>query len=142
MTKYVRLLITGTQYDDQGEENVTRLSCDGEYYFRGGSHYILYQERSPETGEITRNTLKLKGNMLEHKRQGAVSSLLVFEPLKEHLTQYRTPAGMLTLGVLTRSLETRLEEDGLHISAEYLLTHQDTPLSRNTVTIKILSVRD
>lgn len=139
MTKNVQLTLTGTQYNDDGEKTVTELSFEAEYYFRNGSHYIFYEEASEDTGEIVKNTIKLKDNTLEQQKKGAVSSHLIFEPRKEHMIQYMTPLGSLTLGVLTQSLETTLSESEISISAEYLLTAENSTISRNTIAIMVCS---
>lgn len=142
MTRNVRLTLTGIQYDEAGEQTVTEMSCAAEYYFKNESHYIFYEETAEDTGAITKNAIKFKGSTLEQHKRGAVNSHMIFEQGREHITQYATPLGSLTLGILTQRTEIISEESEISFSAEYHLTAQGNPISRNTVIVKIVACTD
>ena len=136
MEKRVRLTLTGRQRDDLGQENVTELSAEAEYFERNGSHYIIYEEKQAD-GEITKNTIKLKNGLLELTKKGAVNARMVFEPGQEHMTDYATPYGLLRLGVATTGVFIEQSEKTLEIRADYSLTDNGRILSRCTIFIKI-----
>lgn len=61
MTDKVILSIKGTQHEF-GEDGVTEVITTGNYYFRNGKHYIVYDELIPDTGEQVSSTLKMTPN--------------------------------------------------------------------------------
>lgn len=142
MTKNVTLTLTGIQYDDEGQETVTEFSCEAEYYFRSGSHYIFYEETEEDTGVSVKCTLKLKGGALELQKKGAFSSLMVFERDKKYVTQYMTPLGSLPLELLTEHIDNVIGESEIVCTAKYLLSSGERQLSRNTIIVKIIGCRD
>lgn len=131
------LTLTGRQWDEEKNETVTEQSESGTLYERNGSLYILYDERTEEGGTV-RNTIKLKGTLLELTKKGAVNTCMIFEPGREHMTDYATPFGSLRLGVLTDSVEMRESEDQMEITASYMLTESGRVISHCKISIKIL----
>ena len=136
MKKKVRLTLIGRQSDEAGQENVTELSADAEYYERNGSHYILYEENGPETGCI-QSVIKLKGGLLELIRKGSVNTRMIFEKGREHVTDYITPLGTLQLGIATSLVYSKQSEGCLEIHTEYDLTDRGHILFHCNISIKI-----
>lgn len=136
MDRQVQLVLTGRQRDPEGGETVTELSVDAECYERNGSLYILYQERS-EDGALTKNMIKCKSHILELTKKGSVNTCMTFEPGREHMTDYATPYGLLRLGILTDSVDARLEGDDMEITADYTLTESGRMISQCNISIKI-----
>ena len=54
-------------------------------------------------------------------REGEVSSQMVFQEGRRHLSVYNTPFGSMTVGVNTRSLSSTLTETGGQINIDYAL---------------------
>lgn len=138
MDKQVWLTLTGRQWDEEKNEIVTEQSAPGTFYERNGSLYILYEERTEE-GVIVKNTIKLKGTLLELTKKGAVNTCMIFEPGREHKTDYATPFGSLRLGILTDSVELREAEEQTEITANYVLTESGRAISHCKISIKILN---
>lgn len=136
MNRKGRLTIVGIQRDEDGAESRIESAAPAEYGFRGGSHYILYEESSDSPGETTQNIIKLKDNILELTRKGAVSTRMLFEPGREHTTLYATAFGSLPLGVVTDALKSSVSEYDFQIRAEYSLTSRGRPVSRCNIFIK------
>lgn len=113
MAQKAMLTLEGRQRDESGEETVTRLCTQADYSIRNGSHYILYEEKLPDSEAVVRNLIKLKGSLLEMTKRGPVSSRMVFEVGQSHRTEYVTPYGILPLEVCTQELEvlTRNPDD-------------------------------
>lgn len=136
MNRKGRLTIVGIQRDEDGAESRIESAVPAEYGFRGGSHYILYEESSDSPGETIQSIIKLKGNTLELTRKGAVSTRMLFEPGREHTTLYAAAFGSLPLGVVTDALKSSFSEYDFQIRAEYSLTSQGRPVSRCSIFIK------
>lgn len=140
MDRQVQLILTGRQRDPEGNETVTELSAEAECFERNGSLYILYQERA-EDGVLTKNMLKWKGHILELTKKGSVNTCMTFEPGREHATDYATPFGLLHLGILTDSVDVRLEGNNMEIIADYTLTESGRMISQCNISIKILKTQ-
>ena len=136
MKKKVRLTLTGRQRDEAGQENVTELSVQAEYYERNGSRYILYEENETGTG-CTQNIIKLKDGLLELTRKGAVNTRMIFEEGQQHMTDYITPIGTLQLGIATAGVCLKQTNGCLEIHADYDLTDRGHILSHCNISIKI-----
>lgn len=135
MTKNVLIKIKGVQQDDTGEMNSTETVVHGEYYFRNGSHYILYEETDRDSGKTIKNSLKYKGNMLELTRKGAVESRMTFESGRRHIADYATPFGMLRMETAASRILFSEEEECLQINAEYDLWTNGVLFSKCKLTI-------
>ena len=138
MEKQVLITLTGRQWDEEKNETVTEQSASGMLHERSGSFYILYDERTETSGTV-RNMIKLKGNLLELTKKGTVNTCMVFEPGREHVTDYATPFGSLRLGVMTNSVELRESEEQMEITADYILTESKRIISHCKISIKILN---
>lgn len=136
MDRQVQLFLTGRQRDPEGNETVTELSAEAECFERNGSLYILYQERA-EDGVLTKNMIKWKGGVLELTKKGSVNTCMTFEPGHEHMTNYATPLGILRFGILTDSVESRMEGNSMKITADYTLTESGRMISQCNISIKI-----
>ena len=137
MTRNVLVTVKGVQRDGTGESCSTEITASGEYYFRNGSHYIFYEETSEDSGESVKNSLKLKENLLELNRKGAVNSRMVFEAGKCHVTDYATPFGMLRMETATSRILCMKEEDRIRIKVEYELWADGAQVSSCRLTIAI-----
>ena len=128
--------MTGRQRDETGQENVTELSADAEYYERNGSRYILYEENEADTGH-TQSIIKLKDGLLELTKKGFLNTHMVFEEGREHITDYNTPFGVLQLGIVTSGMCSKQSGDCLEIYIDYDLTDRGHILSHCNISIKI-----
>jgi Uncharacterized protein conserved in bacteria len=137
VTKDIRITVKGIQWDDEGGSGSTETAACGEYYFRNGSHYIFYEETAEDSGGSIKNSIKLKGNLLELNRKGAVNSRMVFETGKCHVTDYATPYGMLRMETVTSRILCVEEEDSIRIRVEYELRADGARMSLCRLTIKM-----
>ena len=137
MTKDVRITVRGLQRDEDGNELVTETVSDGEYYERGGSIYLFYEEFPEEESGAVKHTIKCKENVLELTKKGLVNARIIFEPGQTHMTDYATPYGLLRLGVKTYGVKSLMRENVLEIQAEYALTSEEEILSECEILIKV-----
>ena len=140
MKKNVLIKIIGVQQDDAGEINSSETATRGEYYFRNGSHYILYEETDKDSGKTVKNSLKFKSNILELTRKGALQSHMAFEAGKRHTADYATPFGMLQMETDTSRILFSEEEERFRIKAEYDLWANGAFVSKCKLTINIESI--
>lgn len=120
MTKDVLVSVKGTQF--MGEENDTiEIITAGTWYEKNGKQYLLYDESIGESGDLTRNTVKVWPDKVEVTKKGLVDSHMTFECGKKHMANYMTPVGLIVLGITTSFLEINQDEKKLHIAITYSL---------------------
>ena len=120
MTDKVILSIKGVQHEF-GEDGTTEMIATGNYYFRNGKHYILYDEMIPEIGEQMSNTLKMTPNRIDLIKHGSHNAHMVFEPNMKNMVMYRTPYGMMEVCFNTFSVALTETEENIHVQIEYAL---------------------
>lgn len=135
MTRTVYITITGVQSDETGEEIFVELSATGEYFEKNGSLYLLYEETDPESGAVTKNTLKAKGQNVTLTKRGIVRSQMQFAPEEMHPAEYITPYGNLYLQVYTEDVKIFFGDSRGEIRLRYALYSDGELLSRCRLTV-------
>lgn len=138
MTKEVLVSISGVQFDVD-EDGPIELITTGNYYNRNGKHFVKYEERTDNGGEVTQNTIKLTNNTLEMMKSGSSNVHMVFEAGKSNLTYYDTPVGSLFIGINTESLSITEKENELDILIKYSLEVNYNHLSDCEIKMKVKS---
>lgn len=134
---HVTLTITGTQTGEDNESMTITTNAEGEYFERGNSTYLLYEEKDPDDGSVTKNMLKLSGNTLSLSKKGAVLSNMTWEEGKTIASDYSSAFGRLLLSVETKRLQITDSESTLCLEVDYRLSMEDTLLSDNFLRILI-----
>ena len=137
MTRDVHITITGASLSEDGPEAVTELTARGQYFGRDGFRFLLYEEQDPESGAVTRNTLKIADLKIELTKSGALASRMVFEAGKKHPIRYATPYGLLLLELCTDGLQSVWSDNTGRVELSYRLLTAGALLSRNRLTIEI-----
>lgn len=120
MPRDVLVSVKGTQF--MGEESDTiEIITPGTWYEKSGKQYLIYEETFGETGEVTRNTVKIAPDRIEVTKRGLIESQMIFECGKKHVAHYVTPVGLIMLGITTSALELEQDEHGLYIAIRYSL---------------------
>ena len=120
MQKNVILAIKGLHVDAYEESGTVEKLIPAEYYERGGSHYLFFAEEE-ESGEQTKTRMKFGADKLELVRQGSITTRMVFEKSKLHMTDYRTPFGSFLLGIRTEKVLLEEQERMLKVLVQYRL---------------------
>lgn len=141
MTDQVILSIKGVHHEF-GEDGMTEMITTGNYYFRNGKHYILYDEAVPETGEQMSNTLKIAPNRIDLIKHGRYGTHMVFEANKKNMALYPTPYGMMDVCFNTFSVATDETEEMIHVQTEYALEINDGFVSDCTIEIHVHAKED
>ena len=134
---HVTLTITGTQTGEDNESMTITTNAEGEYFERGNSTYLLYEEKDPDDGSVTKNMLKLSGNTLSLSKKGAVLSNMTWEEGKTIASDYSSAFGRLLLSVETKRLQITDSESTLCLEVDYRLSMEDTLLSDNFLRILV-----
>lgn len=135
MTKDVLVKISGMQFDVQDEaiELVTR----GNYYYKNGKHYVLYEEQPESDGPITKNIVKFNDTRFEMTKKGKEHSYLIFDKNEKTSTVYQTPVGPIQVDVMTQDLEVVETKDELAVKIKYALDINYNFVSECEVSFKV-----
>lgn len=140
MTKEVLVSICGLQLaPEESQEDSVELIAPGEYYYKNEKHYVLYEEVSEDTSEVTRNVVKIKPGYMEVTKKGPSTVHMVFEAGKKTVTYYYTPFGGLHIGIDTKSVTVDETEDKISIKAAYDLEINYECVGNCNITIEVNS---
>ena len=136
MTKEILLSISGLHFVD-GEDGSVEVVTAGDYYNRGGKHYILYDEVVEGMSGHTSNVIKIGENSLEITKKGLMNTRMVLEKGKRHRTVYQTPFGNIEIGLIGQELQVTETEEKIDVRAEYVLEINEENLSECTIEMNI-----
>lgn len=141
MTKEVLISVKGLQFEIDEDEAVEVISV-GEYYYRNGKHYIMYEELLPnEDGrnELTKNTIKISDQQIDIIKKGVSNVHMIFELNKKNMTFYNTPFGDLLIGLNTTYINVNSSGDNLDVKLEYALDVNYSHVSDCEIKINVKS---
>lgn len=137
MTKEVMITIKGVQKYPGEEPLETVTELDAEYFQRGQSQYVMFEETQEGFTESVKSMLKIKNNSVELTKKGLIQSCMIFEPKQLYMTEYRTPFGGMQLGVRTKELWLSEEEAAIRIRIKYLLESEEQVMADCGIEITI-----
>lgn len=140
MTKDIRVSVSGIQFEIEPDEPVELITF-GDYYYKNGKHYILYDEIDIEEGENIKNRIKIGDGRIEVVKSGTTNSQLIFEQGKNHMTYYDSAVGSLLMGVSTDSISMIEEENHIQAKVRYSLEMNYNHISQCEITIDVRPVR-
>lgn len=151
MTKKVFITVRGEHTVDGVPQEPVEVRTAGRYYFRGGRHYLLYDEfpeggsmedpplsYSEDTGKRIRNLVKFNDDEMEVSKTGGTESHMHFEKGRLHMTQYRTPTGILELGVETSAVRLHNELHRIEMQVDYTLYAGGARIQDSRVTVTVI----
>lgn len=139
MTKDVLITISGLQFMDEEDAEPVEVITAGEYYYRNGKHYILYDEVMEGFEGLTKNRIKIGKDFLDISKKGVSNVHMSFEKNKKNLTSYQTPFGNLLIGIDARKVHIAEEENEIDIKVEYDLEVNYEHLAECSLTMNIRS---
>lgn len=143
MTKEILVKISGMQFtadnEDPNEPEPVEIIAPGEYYYKNGKHYILYDEFMDGFDSVTKNVLKLKDDSLEITKRGSSNVHMVFEKDKKNMTCYTTPFGSLMMGIDARRISVEESEEEIYAQVEYGLDINYEHLADCTIQLHVQS---
>ena len=125
------------------EEGLSNMSfaTEGTIYKKESSIYITYVESEVTGMEGTTTTIKIKDDIVTIMRFGAISSQLVFEKNKQHISYYETKQGSFSIGVTAKKLDIDIDENGGSINAEYVIQLNNSDIGKNKFHLNIKPVK-
>ncbi|MBQ2804111.1 MAG: DUF1934 domain-containing protein [Lachnospiraceae bacterium] len=135
MDKKVLLTINGLHQDGEAEHGSVETVVAAEYFKRNDSHYLIYEEMQEGFEQTSKTRIKCKEHMVELTRQGLLTTHMVFEQGKEHITPYATPYGQMLLGINTKSVQLVEQKDSIRVLVEYSLTSEGELISDSHIEI-------
>ena len=91
MTRDVLISISGSQSSESDQDEIEMVTT-GNYFFKEGKHYILYEEIA-DKGDVIKNTIKVTKDSMEMIKRGSASLHMVFHIL---LSEEQTKAPSLS----------------------------------------------
>ena len=136
MTKDILLSIRGLQITEDTQQDTVEVITPGEYYFRNGKHYFLYEEVEEGKQEITKNIIKVTDGYMEVTKKGVVNVHMVFEKNKKNVTYYNTPFGSLLIGIDAYRVDVTQTPEEISTYVEYALEVNNEHLANCRITMK------
>lgn len=140
VTKHVLITISGEhRIDGQAKEPVT-TKTKGEYYFRNGRHFVRFtQSPAAESGaDPVKNLFKFTPDCLEVIKSGGIESRMIFEKDRMNVVQYRTPSGILEMGMKATEIRLTEEPARIEICVDYELHAGGSKIQDSRVTIGVI----
>lgn len=123
MTKEVLITIQGLQFDVDAEtdEELDKIESifPGEYYYRNGAHYLLYDEIMEEEETSMKNMIKLREKEFTLTKKGTINVQMVFAEGRKTMTSYVTPFGNIMIALDTSRITVEERENKLKIHIDY-----------------------
>ena len=135
MTKDILLSIRGLQITEDTQQDTVEVITPGEYYFRNGKHYFLYEEVEEGKQEITKNIIKVTDGYMEVTKKGVVNVHMVFEKNKKNVTYYNTPFGSLLIGIDAYRVDVTQTPEEISTYVEYALEVNNEHLANCRITM-------
>lgn len=148
MTKEVLVSISGKHIGiisdpaaghEAGDDNI-EVVTPASYYCKNGKHYIIYEEVLEGMAGTIRNRIKITGtDSIEIMKSGASNSHMIFEKNRKNQTYYRTPYGQMLIGVNTKNMEVRVDDNNINVRLDYELDVNHEPLADCEIKMNIMS---
>lgn len=142
----VYIKVKGLQMSDNNEaDNVNEddepveVISVGRYNVAGGKEYIRYEEVYENENIKGKNLIKISPDAVEITKKGPITAHLSFVTGKKTMTCYSTPYGNIYLGIFTRKLDIKRDEDTIRVSIVYSLELNYETVSECDVEIEISS---
>ena len=137
MTKEIILTISGLHATDGEMDDPVEVLSPGQYYFKNGKHYVVYDEVMEGIDGVVKSTLKFTEDQVELFRSGAASARMVFQKQQEHMAVYQTPMGPLSISLYTEDIISDFREERMNLEIIYSLKTEGIMITESTVRLNI-----
>lgn len=139
MERDVYISIRGLhQYMDQdGYDHDVEVVSAGKYYKKNGQQIVSYKEQFAHEDKPVRAMVKVDEDGLLVSRTGEMAGQMHFQPMRRNLTVYRTPFGVMEMGVTTNTLKMDLDEHNWKIKVNYALDINNQYTGSHEVEINV-----
>ncbi len=138
MTKEVMINITGIQNEFERESPVQQI-VPGEYYYRNGHHFLVYEEvMDDEEGLGTNKCLmKISQDQVEITKRGIGNVKMIFRKDEKTLASYPSPFGNILTGFHTFRISLFEVRNCLELDIEYELEMNGTYMSDCEIRVEV-----
>ena len=137
MTKDVLISVEGMHFSGKQDPEKVEIINTGNYYKKNDYHYVLYDEATEGSTEVTKNMIKFRdGEALMHKK-GFINADMLFEENRKNTSCYMTPFGDIMLDINTNAVDISEEEDSIRLSVDYDLEANYEQLANCRINICI-----
>lgn len=137
MLENYEITIIGRQTIDH-ETGEIKVETLGDYVEKKGIKYISYMEYDNDSPSVGHHKiLKIEPNGVVTMFTPGTPTRLVLEKGKRHMCMYDTGAGLLSLGVFTKTLKQDLTPAGGEIRIAYTLDINANLSSHNEILVKL-----
>ena len=137
MTKDIILTISGLHKTNGEADEPVEIMSPGQYYFKNGKHYVLFEEMMEGVDGVVKSTLKFTEEKVELLRNGAATTRMIFQKQQEHMVVYQTPMGPLSISLYTDDIISELNEEQMNLEIHYSLKTEEIVLTESTVQLHI-----
>lgn len=137
MTKEVIAAIRGLHFSAEDGTDKMETITPAEYFYRGGCHYLLYEDFDEESGQTTKNLIKCKPHLMELTRKGLIDVHMVFEEQKKNVARYTTPFGSIMVGIDTSKVDVSEESEKITLSVNYALDINYEQFTTSKINVEI-----
>ncbi len=140
MEKQVLITVDSKMDDLSGENNALSLVTEGKLLVEN-DEYVLSYEESQITGlNGTTTVIRASNDSVTLIRHGSVSSMMLFEVGKTHLTDYQTQYGSIMLGITAQKVDVNMNESGGQINVDYIVEYNRAYGGKNSISVKIQEI--
>lgn len=140
MTKDVLITVSGMQFQLHEDEAVEVVSR-GEYFFRGGKHFLIYDEPDIDGEGETRCIIKISEKAVDVSKKGLVNVHMLFEKDVSNMTYYATAMGDILIEITTHEIMWEEKEDMMYLKLTYSLDMNYQHVSECELSIRVDSVK-
>lgn len=133
MTKDVLVTISGLLSSPDESEDTIEVTTGGQYYFKNGKHYILYNEIGESVSDVIKNMIIIAKDHVDVRKKGAIDTQMSFENGKKLNSFYASLFGQMELGISTDSIEMAEDENRLELNLKYHLDINNEHVSDNCI---------
>lgn len=138
LKKDVIIEIQSSQEYDDFEPDEISLVTEAVFYKKRNKYYIKYNENTGMSATSNATTLKVERDMVTLIRSGEHPTQMIFEQNEHHVGLYNTVAGAYTLGIKTKTMENKINDNGgiLELEYEVDLNYQSLGINKFKIEIK------
>lgn len=139
MEKEVIITISGMQSEYE-RENPIKQTMAGEYYFRNGKHFLVYQEIiEGERGlDTNKCTMMITPEEMKINKRGSGNLRMNFFKRKKTITSYPTPFGYIMTSFYTHTIDITEAPEFMEVSLIYELEMNGSYMSECEIRVTVV----
>lgn len=121
MNRQIELTIRGLHAEEGTAGTPMETIVQAEYFNKNDSHYLFFEEMQEDTKQPAKSRIKFRSGLVELTRQGMVETHMIFEEGRKHMSHYSMPYGEMLLGIDTKRVSLKEQEDRIWVEIDYSL---------------------